>query len=199
MDSCLLDSDARGVQSQIYWHEYALDMNLGANAVAFPVPHVNPLLVVPAQMHLANDAVPDTSSPSTTWDCFSTSISRTSSPATIDDTWPAPYSPASSPEYCRSPRYVVLHAEDEQSSYGLSCFRDRKIPMMPEHGVSQIEDASALPQAYTARRQGSDGESARDHALYKNVVPQADGLFHCPWEGQPNCNHKAEKLKCNYE
>ncbi|RFU75176.1 hypothetical protein TARUN_7076 [Trichoderma arundinaceum] len=204
MDSCLLlDSDAHGVSPHMYWPDYALEMNLGADGVPFPVPNVNPLHVVPSQMHLANDAVPDTSSPST-WDCFSSSISRTSSPATIDDAWqPAPFSPDSSPELCRSPRYVIFHAEDELSSYRLDSFRDRKIPMMPEdmhkHAVSQIEDASILPQAYTARRQGSEGESARDHALYKNVTPQGDGLFHCPWEGQPNCNHKPEKLKCNYD
>ncbi|KAI0450709.1 hypothetical protein F5B21DRAFT_415916 [Xylaria acuta] len=41
--------------------------------------------------------------------------------------------------------------------------------------------------------------SARDHPLYKNASPKADGLFHCPWEGQASCNHKPEKLKCNYD
>ena len=51
-----------------------------------------------------------------------------------------------------------------------------------------------------ARRPGSDGDgSARDHALYKKPVTGPDGLFHCPWEGQPTCGHKPEKLKCNYE
>lgn len=42
--------------------------------------------------------------------------------------------------------------------------------------------------------------TARDH-LYHNVTPQADGLYHCPWEKDPNflCQHKPEKLKCNYE
>ncbi|KAM0459307.1 hypothetical protein ACHAPV_005489 [Trichoderma viride] len=185
MDSCLLNSDAHGVSSHMYWSDYAsLEMGLGADGVAFPVHNVNPLHVVPSQMHFANDSVPDASSPST-WDCFSSSISRTSSPATIDDSWQsAPFSPASSPELCQSPR-------------------DRKIPMMPEdlhkHAVSQMEDTSSLPQAYTARRQGNEGESARDHALYKNVAPKGDGLFHCPWEGQQNCNHKPEKLKCNYD
>jgi hypothetical protein len=43
--------------------------------------------------------------------------------------------------------------------------------------------------------------TARDHHLYHNVTPQADGLYHCPWEKVPNsnCQHKPEKLKCNYE
>ena len=69
------------------------------------------------------------------------------------------------------------------------------------HGnmIPAIEDAFSLPPAFGARRMSGDGESARDHYLYKNALPQADGLFHCPWEGETNCNHKPEKLKCNYE
>jgi hypothetical protein len=57
----------------------------------------------------------------------------------------------------------------------------------------------SLPPAFGSRRLSGEGESARDHYLYKNVFPQADGLFHCPWEGQSSCNHRPEKLKCNYE
>ena len=42
--------------------------------------------------------------------------------------------------------------------------------------------------------------TARDHPLYQNVSPSTvDGLYHCPWEGSTGCQHKAEKLKCNYE
>jgi hypothetical protein len=43
--------------------------------------------------------------------------------------------------------------------------------------------------------------TARVHPLYYNVTPHADGLYHCPWENKPeaNCQHKPEKLKCNYE
>ncbi|KAK3897974.1 hypothetical protein C8A05DRAFT_19362 [Staphylotrichum tortipilum] len=62
------------------------------------------------------------------------------------------------------------------------------------------EDGFALPHpAFSSRRLSGDGESARDHYLYKSAFPQADGLFHCPWEGQASCNHKPEKLKCNYD
>jgi hypothetical protein len=44
-------------------------------------------------------------------------------------------------------------------------------------------------------------KTAWEHLLYHNVVPKADGLYHCPFEDDPkvNCMHKAEKLKCNYE
>ncbi|KAI8711687.1 hypothetical protein NCS52_01432900 [Fusarium sp. LHS14.1] len=39
----------------------------------------------------------------------------------------------------------------------------------------------------------------RDHDLYRLAAPREDGLYHCPWEGQPSCNHKPEKLKANYD
>ncbi|TQS37073.1 hypothetical protein Golomagni_02465 [Golovinomyces magnicellulatus] len=43
--------------------------------------------------------------------------------------------------------------------------------------------------------------NAREHPLYHNVSPGEDGLYHCPWENEPgsNCQHKPEKLKCNYD
>lgn len=54
-----------------------------------------------------------------------------------------------------------------------------------------------------SRRHGDTSEMdnvARDHPYYHNAVRGADKLFHCPWESMdPPCNHKPEKLKCNYE
>jgi hypothetical protein len=49
-----------------------------------------------------------------------------------------------------------------------------------------------------SRTRANGGASARDHPLYHNVFPHADGLYHCPWEGE-SCGHRPEKLKCNYE
>ncbi|KAL1875226.1 hypothetical protein Daus18300_003297 [Diaporthe australafricana] len=66
--------------------------------------------------------------------------------------------------------------------------------MMPVLGDDQV-----TLTGWNGRRTVGEGESARDHPLYKNAYPKADGLFHCPWEGQASCNHKAEKLKCNYD
>jgi hypothetical protein len=53
------------------------------------------------------------------------------------------------------------------------------------------------------RRHGETSEMdnvARDHPYYHSAVLGADKLYHCPWESMnPPCNHKPEKLKCNYE
>lgn len=70
---------------------------------------------------------------------------------------------------------------------------------MPEDLVAAIPSLGenlGLPAAFGPRR---DGETARNHELYKNATPKEDGLYHCPWEGETCCNHRPEKLKCNYE
>lgn len=65
----------------------------------------------------------------------------------------------------------------------------------PQMGA--LNDNMALAAALKQRQ--TEAETPRDDFRYKNAVRQADGLFHCPWEGKPSCNHKPEKLKCNYE
>jgi hypothetical protein len=49
----------------------------------------------------------------------------------------------------------------------------------------------------TASGENDEGRH-RTHPLY-NEGPKADGLYHCPFEEDPNCLHKPTKLKCNYE
>ncbi|KAL5392222.1 hypothetical protein DPSP01_000739 [Paraphaeosphaeria sporulosa] len=39
---------------------------------------------------------------------------------------------------------------------------------------------------------------ARSDPLYSKE-PDADGLYHCPSEGESGCNHKPTTLKCNYD
>ncbi|KAM6511507.1 hypothetical protein FALCPG4_016511 [Fusarium falciforme] len=40
---------------------------------------------------------------------------------------------------------------------------------------------------------------AKGHDMYTLAVPHEDGLYHCPWEGQPSCNHQPEKSKAAYD
>ena len=198
-----LDSDSDAITSQMYWPGYSLDVALNTDAT-FSIPEASPIHVVPANMQLGPDVNLAETSPGS-WDCFSSSISRSSSPATIDELWLQTQSPNSSPELqCQSPRYV-LHNHREtngaDSYHPTSISLDRKISVIPEDLkiIPQLDENLALPPAYTPRRQPTEGESARDHDLYKKATPFEDGLYHCPWEGQANCNHKPEKLKCNYE
>ena len=53
---------------------------------------------------------------------------------------------------------------------------------------------------YMSRRASGehDNSTARHNKLY-HIPPQEDGLYHCPFEATDGCQHKPEKLKCNYE
>ncbi|KAI5465520.1 hypothetical protein BGZ63DRAFT_348081 [Mariannaea sp. PMI_226] len=181
LDSCLLlDPDN--------WPTYSLNMDLNATDATFALPDASQFSVVPSQTQLGPDVNLASHSPGS-WDCFSSSISRFSSPATnIDDVWPISQSPNSSPEIpCQSPSV------------------DRKVPIIHEevtNALSQLEESLSVPPATGfpgPQRQNSEGESARDHDLYKKAAPLEDGLYHCPWEGTTSCNHRPEKLKCNYD
>lgn len=213
IDSCLLvASDVASANPHMYWSDLGIDMNMSLPAPAgvFTFPEAGPMHMMPAQMHLGPDSVlPDNSSP-VSWDCFSSSISRTSSPATIDDTWlPGALSPHSPEILGNSPRYVhhpgakPAYISSHLSHISSSVSAERKISLGSDSTQDKIhlDDGNlTISTGFVPRRHGSEGESsARDHELYKNAAPGPDGLFHCPWEGQASCNHKAEKLKCNYE
>jgi hypothetical protein len=78
---------------------------------------------------------------------------------------------------------------------------DPTLPFLDQTNPSSLDGNASgfvLPPAFGKRRT-SGPDSARDHFLYKRVIPGEDGFFHCPWEGQDCCNHKREKLKCNAE
>jgi len=168
------------------------------------VQHVDPTCT---QVNMDFEPSLASNSPPQSW-----SSSSRSSPELLDDTFSPPLvaSPTETHESSSSqdhlPRYVVTESSPLllPASHAEDLFRThRKFgpQMIPEDlsRMGAIGDDFALSPPFNARRQSSEGESARDHPLYKHVQTGPDGLFHCPWEGQPSCNHKAEKLKCNYE
>jgi len=83
---------------------------------------------------------------------------------------------------------------DNNTSSNDSELRDR--PCLQEASILCNE---LQPNPYPARSHLQP--SRRWHPLYHNVIPKADGLYHCPFEDDPtaNCMHKPQKLKCNYE
>lgn len=108
-----------------------------------------------------------------------------------------------------SPRYVEDFQDlVEQPPYASGDRTTRK-PMGPRlskvvsdlatHGRQQRAFEPSEDSLKLANRPTNEDNTARDHPLYHNVTTQADGFYHCPWEGQAACQHKPEKLKCNYE
>ena len=111
-----------------------------------------------------------------------------------------------------SPRYSLQDHADlgALSSYASTRDRTARKPLGPRQ--SKVASDLANSRQRLSGLETSDDtyklvgrsaleidNTARDHPLYQNVRPQGDGLYHCPWEGQSSCQHKPEKLKCNYE
>lgn len=78
------------------------------------------------------------------------------------------------------------------------------VPPMPDVNAvdsSFLQDSTTatygMPIAAPAPAETDEGRH-RSHPLY-NEGPSADGLYHCPYEKEPHCQHKPTKLKCNYE
>lgn len=133
------------------------------------------------------------------WDPFSPIYSRLSSPEVTDGVSDDYFSSiaSGSGSSTRDPSSKYSTASDSltaDSSLKYSSASNSWSSGSASTTESQVTD-SILPR----RRLSGETESARDHPLYKNAQPQADGLYHCPWEGEMTCNHKPEKLRCNYE
>lgn len=173
------------LHSQMYYQESPLGLD-----VAMPFPDLN-MHVDPTHMQFNPD----------------TSLTATSSP---QSPWTATFTPPQSPPEVGEPWYQPSlgsasgSPDSSPSDYGMPqpyMGQDMGMPGLAGGDLSAVamsrENSYVMPQA--SRRPRLDGETARDHHLYKNATPQADGLFHCPWEGTAECHHKPEKLKCNYE
>lgn len=100
-----------------------------------------------------------------------------------------------------SPRYVEDFQDLVEHPPYASGDRTTRKPMGPRQSkvVSDLANHGRQDSLQLATRSTNDDNTARDHPLYHNVTTQADGFYHCPWEGQAGCQHKPEKLKCNYE
>jgi len=62
------------------------------------------------------------------------------------------------------------------------------------------EDEDALSHTDTAETKLEEERTkvARSHPLYQQL-PDKDGKYHCPEEGNAGCSHKPTSLKCNYD
>lgn len=101
-------------------------------------------------------------------------------------------------------RAELLTGTSLQTSPGLWPPQDSLDPLNVSP-VTQVfnDDDAVIPvsptEMSTGRWSSKDAESgaARSHPFY-HASPQADGFFHCPFEGKEGCDHKPEALKCNY-
>ncbi|EMR70923.1 putative zinc finger domain-containing protein [Eutypa lata UCREL1] len=197
MDAFLLpDSDAHSVSSQMFYPQLPMSAGFSADGLPYSpavlAPGMTQQHIDPSHMQLNFEASIAGNSPGS-WESLSAGGSRISSPGVPEDasSWSMPV--GGSPAHTANSSPVMD---------GMSPSLDRQMCMMTAedaNGAVLSEDSFALPPSFSRRTSGDGESSARDHPLYRNAFPQPDGLFHCPWEGQSGCNHKAEKLKCNYD
>ncbi|KAI1826233.1 hypothetical protein F4861DRAFT_537339 [Xylaria intraflava] len=200
VDRYLLQDDAHSVTSSTMYYPLSMDVSLLVDGLPTDGSSYSPSLLAsglahqhidPAQMQLKFEPSVAGNSPSASWSSLSPE-SRLSSPGVPEDTW-------SSVPIGTSP----THTNDSSPAMdGTSPSLDRQMGMMTTDDINGhllADDMFALPPSFSRRPSGEGESSARDHPLYKTAMPKNDGLFHCPWEGQAACNHKPEKLKCNYD
>lgn len=215
MDAYLLDSDAHSVSSQMFYP--TLPMSVGiADGLTYSSDMLSSGLgqqhMDPTQMRLDFETSLTGNSPTASWSGSLSPIgSRISSPVPLEESsWnhvpvgsSSQGSTSSHVMGIHSPRYVAGLPCDPETALlttdSLSHHAGNGLSLSEDIYGNDLLDNAAMPTAFTRRSSGDGESSARDHPLYKNAMPKADGLFHCPWEGHASCNHKPEKLKCNYE
>lgn len=166
-------------------------------------------------------------SPRTLWDDIDLVDSQRSSPTLLEneDPWELPPSQMSSPPndtmlYSPSLEGVSPKYGDPYGQHYSDCFdlphytnigdRVSRKPVGPRASKVNSDFLSVRNHRLPSENQPLSetpwdslelDNTAREHPLYHNVTPKADGLYHCPFEDDPksNCPHKPEKLKCNYE
>ncbi|KAI0167952.1 hypothetical protein BJ166DRAFT_244319 [Pestalotiopsis sp. NC0098] len=195
-DFLLHDSDAHSVSSQQMF--YPMPMSVGMmNGLSYPTDMLASSIgqqhMDPTQMRLDFDPSLTGNSPTASWSDSLSPIggSRTSSPAITEAAWS--HVPIGSSSQGSTTSHAIAHSPTMSHHPGTG------LNATEEFYGNELLENSIMGSGFS-RRSTSDGEStARDHPLYKNALPKADGLFHCPWEGRDSCNHKPEKLKCNYD
>lgn len=146
--------------------------------------------------------------------------SQTSSPILFAESWaqqivptsanPNTYSPSLPSTAALSPQFELTELPETMLPYPAMPERPMRKPVGPRLSkvASDMSNRGRLSGTSTnseesfklaTRPSVEIDNSARDHPLYQNVNAGPDGLYHCPWEGQASCNHKPEKLKCNYD
>ncbi|KAI1330372.1 hypothetical protein F5Y16DRAFT_396338 [Xylariaceae sp. FL0255] len=196
MDGYLLQDDARSVASSTMYYPTLSSVGLPMDSLSGDGISYSPTLlqqhVDPLQMQLKFDPSVAGNSPIAAWSPPSP-VSRNSSPDMPEDMWSNSIPMDASPTHTNNSSPIMD---------GTSPSLDRQMGLMTTedpNGLMTADDMFALPPSYTRRSSGDGESSARIHPLYKTANPASDGLFHCPWEGTASCNHKPEKLKCNYD
>ena len=138
-----------------------------------------------------------------------------STPYSTEMTWSAGATTKNSMSYSpnratNSTRYVAIPSMDPHLPHTIILLGPAGRPWSNRTAVLNGDSSANYQSGYYDGLHRSDRSHShgsvdndnppREHPLYQKATTGPDGLYHCPWEGKdPACNHKPEKLKCNYE
>ncbi|VUC27898.1 unnamed protein product [Clonostachys rosea] len=74
-----------------------------------------------------------------------------------------------------------------------------EIPQEPDGSENALFQSGENDEIVAPALPSRDKPNFREHSLYKNASVGSDGLYHCPWEGQSDCNHIPNKSICFYK
>ena len=98
----------------------------------------------------------------------------------------------------------VLNTDHVRSyAYGFGQAQQMPASMSGPHGIKSA-DVFKGPMPVQSSSSAASMTSESDEGRHRNDPlysrgPESDGLYHCPFKSDPNCQHKPTKLKCNYE
>jgi hypothetical protein len=102
-------------------------------------------------------------------------------------------------------RHVEHHLQEiSLAALPLEADEDEDAESDSEHTgkPSEASDGETGPPNWRPRNPSPivvDLRSIQNHPVYRSAVPQEDGLWHCPWEGEDCCNHEPTMLKEDHE
>ncbi|KAH9866142.1 hypothetical protein J1614_008706 [Plenodomus biglobosus] len=75
---------------------------------------------------------------------------------------------------------------------------DSNSASVPTQTMDDEEDVLSQSETAETKLEEERTKVARSHPLYQQL-PDKDGKYHCPEEGNAGCSHKPTSLKCNYD
>jgi hypothetical protein len=79
-------------------------------------------------------------------------------------------------------------------------YEESNVASLPAQSIDEenIMSPNAAADAAETKLEEERTKVARSHPLYQRL-PDKNGKYHCPEEGNAGCSHKPTSLKCNYE
>ncbi|KAF2686851.1 hypothetical protein K458DRAFT_203789 [Lentithecium fluviatile CBS 122367] len=107
--------------------------------------------------------------------------------------------------YVTSPPSMV-HAQLQDGGSGQQRHAESRIEQeddarqfLPTPSINEEDDAlESLSPGEAKKYEEERTKSARTHPLYQ-TLPDADGMYACPFQAETKCPHKRTNLKCNFD